>query len=164
MLAFCAAKCNSSQHARENQQVQQVDLIELNKKEMLLESSKIDRFIRAKGWEMKKTGTGLRYMIYQSVDTNQSLAVNEQYATVNFEVRLMNGKVCYKSEENKPETFLIGRDNVESGLHEGILYMRVGEKAKFVLPPHLAHGLAGDMNKIPGNSTIVYDVELVSLK
>jgi FKBP-type peptidyl-prolyl cis-trans isomerase FkpA len=55
-------------------------------------------------------------------------------------------------------------DNVESGLHEGILYMNEGSKALLVIPSHLAHGLVGDMNKIPPKSTIVYDIELLELK
>ena len=55
-------------------------------------------------------------------------------------------------------------DNVETGLHEGIKYMKVGEKAKMILPSHLAHGLIGDSKKIPPRSTIVYDIELLDLK
>jgi FKBP-type peptidyl-prolyl cis-trans isomerase len=53
---------------------------------------------------------------------------------------------------------------VESGLEEGILLLREGDKAKFILPPHLAHGLLGDDNKIPARSIIVYDLELLSLE
>jgi FKBP-type peptidyl-prolyl cis-trans isomerase len=33
-----------------------------------------------------------------------------------------------------------------------------------ILPPHLAHGLTGDMVKIPLHSTLVYDITLVSLR
>jgi FKBP-type peptidyl-prolyl cis-trans isomerase len=42
--------------------------------------------------------------------------------------------------------------------------MRKGEKALFILPPHLAHGLIGDMNKIPPLTTVVYDIELIGLE
>jgi FKBP-type peptidyl-prolyl cis-trans isomerase len=54
-------------------------------------------------------------------------------------------------------------DNVESGLHEGITYMRKGEKAKIILSSNLAYGLVGDMDKIPPQSPLVYDVELVDI-
>jgi FKBP-type peptidyl-prolyl cis-trans isomerase len=52
-------------------------------------------------------------------------------------------------------------DQVESGLHEGIKYMKKGEKARLILPPHLAHGLIGDMNKIPMNATLIYDIQVI---
>ena len=48
------------------------------------------------------------------------------------------GTICYQSPKGKPENFLIGEDNVERGLHEGILFMKVGSKAKFIsrMPAH----------------------------
>jgi FKBP-type peptidyl-prolyl cis-trans isomerase FkpA len=52
---------------------------------------------------------------------------------------------------------------VEAGLEEGILLMHKGGKAKFILPSHLAFGLIGDQNKIPGKSTLIYDVNLIDL-
>jgi FKBP-type peptidyl-prolyl cis-trans isomerase len=52
---------------------------------------------------------------------------------------------------------------VESGLEEGILLLQEGDKARFIMPPHLAHGLIGDRDKIPARATIIYDLELVSL-
>jgi FKBP-type peptidyl-prolyl cis-trans isomerase len=42
--------------------------------------------------------------------------------------------------------------------------MRKGEKAKFILPSHLAHGLVGDLQKIPPLSILVLDVELIDLQ
>ena len=53
---------------------------------------------------------------------------------------------------------------VESGLEEGILLMKTGGKAKFILPPHLAYGLPGDGKKIPARAILVYDVELLSIQ
>ena len=41
--------------------------------------------------------------------------------------------------------------------------MKVGDKAKFIIPSHLAFGLLGDENKIPKRATLVYDVELIDV-
>jgi len=41
--------------------------------------------------------------------------------------------------------------------------MRVGDKAKFIVPSHLGHGLSGDFEKIPPLTTLVIDLELVAL-
>lgn len=168
LIAFflLAAKCSTKEHTVESKRKenQPIDLIQESKNNVIRESASIDRFVKSKKWKMQKTGTGLRYLIYENGEQTNPLAKNGQYATINFDVTLMNGKECYASEEGKPETFLIGRDNVESGLHEGILLMRVGDKARFIMPSHLAYGLVGDMDKIPGNSPIVYNVELVGLR
>jgi FKBP-type peptidyl-prolyl cis-trans isomerase len=137
-------------------------MINANKAMLKKEAAKIDAFVKEKGWEMQKTGSGLRYMIYEhgTGDTARKAMI----AKINYEVTLLDGTLCYSSKEKGPQEFTISQDNVESGLHEGILLMRVGDKAKFIMPPHLAHGVLGDENKIPALSTIVYDVELLSIR
>jgi FKBP-type peptidyl-prolyl cis-trans isomerase len=84
-------------------------------------------------------------------------------ATVKYKISLLNGRVCYTSDNKGLEQFVVDNDQVESGLHEGIKRMKVGNKAKFILPSHLAHGLIGDEDKIPSHAPIVYDIELLEL-
>ena len=127
------------------------------------ESDEIDQYVKHRGWNnMRSTGTGLRYMIYEHGSGEQ--ATKGKYAFVNYKITLLDGTVCYTSEKNGPKKFLIGQDHVESGLHEGILFMKAGDKAIFILPSHLAHGLMGDNDKIPARSSVVYDIELLSLR
>ena len=85
-------------------------------------------------------------------------------ATVEYCVTLLNGDTAYTSRESGPQDFLINMDNLESGLHEGIQYMKVGDRAKLILPSYLAHGLIGDSKKIPPRTSIVYDIKLVSIR
>jgi len=75
----------------------------------------------------------------------------------------LDGTKCYNTDE-KPEFFTVGKDYVESGLHEGIQFMSIGDKAIIIIPSHLGHGLAGDLKKIPFKSTIVYDIEFLDIK
>lgn len=137
-------------------------LIEANKTRAEIEDERIDKYVRRMEWEMLKTGTGLRYMIYEEGKGIQ--AKKGDYATVHYEIKLLDGTLCYSSFLKGPKTFLIGRDHVESGVHEGVTYMHVGDKGKFILPSNLAHGLTGDNNKIPPMSTLVIDMELLSLR
>jgi FKBP-type peptidyl-prolyl cis-trans isomerase len=127
------------------------------------EDAEIESYISENGWAMNKTGTGLRYMVYEA-GPEGPLARLGQVATVRYEVQLMDGTVAYSSEEDGIRSFLIGQDNVESGIHEAIQYLKVGDRAKVILPSHLAHGLSGDNDKIPPRSTVIYDLELVALK
>jgi FKBP-type peptidyl-prolyl cis-trans isomerase FkpA len=119
-------------------------------------------YIERRGWEMQSTGTGLRYMIYEMKDS--PLAKMGDLVEIEYEVSLLNGDVLYSSEESGSRSLEIGKANIESGLHEGLLLMKIGERAKFILPSHLAHGLSGDNEKIPPRSSVVYDIKLLNKK
>lgn len=164
-LVGFAVACDSEQRKVERYSQQQFkdSLIEVNKTLMNSEDHLIDQFLKRKQWNVTSTGTGLRYIIYKE-GKGQNLAQPGQYATIAYKVSLLNGKVCYQSKPGDYKEFLIERDNVESGLHEGVKYMKVGDKAKLIMPSHLAHGLLGDMSKIPPRAPIVYDIELLRLK
>ncbi len=149
---------NTNLHSKEFQD----KLITANKMYVQQESDEIDQYIKHRGWKMTETGTGLRYMITQK--GNGAAAVPEKHAKVNYKISLLDGKICYSSDSAGAKVFLIGRDNVESGLHEGIQLLHVGDKAIFILPSYLAHGLLGDGSKIPPKSSVIYDIELLSIR
>jgi FKBP-type peptidyl-prolyl cis-trans isomerase FkpA len=137
-------------------------LINLNKKVVKSEDEDIADFIERYGWVMKKSTTGLRSMIYSR--GSGARAKEGMTAVIHFEVKLLNGNLCYTSRGKSPAEFVIGHSGLESGLEEGILLMKKGDKAKFIVPSHLAFGLVGDQDKIPPRAVLVYDVELVDLK
>ena len=60
--------------------------------------------------------------------------------------------------------FVIGEGDEPSGLHEMVKLMRVGAKAKVIIPSYLAYGLVGDDNKIPPSATLFYDLYLVEVQ
>lgn len=128
------------------------------------ESFLIDQFVARNQWPVKISGTGVRYYIYEEGDG--VYATPGKVAVVNFEIRLLDADttLCYSSNPQKPSEFLIEMDNVESGLHEAITYMKEGDKAYIILPHYLAHGLLGDLDKIPPLSPVLYDIELLYLK
>lgn len=128
------------------------------------ESYLIDQFTKRNNWPMTVSGTGVRYYIYNEGDGK--MAHPGQVAVVNFEIRLLDADttLCYSSNPKEPSEFLIEMDNVESGLHEAITYLKEGDKAFIILPHYLAHGLLGDMDKIPPLSPVLYDIELLYLK
>lgn len=136
-------------------------LIEANKMYVKRENDEIDQYVAHRGWKMATTGTGLRYMITQK--GTGELAVIEKQAKVNYKISLLDGTVCYSSDSTGAKIFMIGKDNVESGLHEGIQLLHVGDKAIFILPSHLAHGLIGDEKKIPPRATVIYDIQLLAI-
>lgn len=138
-------------------------LVEANKMYVRRESDEIDQYVRHHNWDMITTGTGLRYMITRRGDGTE-LAQVGQTARVTYRISLLDGTVCYTSDKDGPEDIAIGKDNTESGLHEGLQYMHVGDEATFILPSHLAHHLVGDGDKIPSQASVIYQIKLLSLK
>lgn len=136
-------------------------LIDANKLYVKQESDEIDRYVARRGWEMTTTGTGLRYMIVKKGTGEQAKPL--QTAKVNYKISLLDGTVCYSSDTTGAKEFKIEQDDVDSGLHEGIQYMHVGDKAVMIVPFHLAHGLVGDQSRIPPHATVMYELELLAL-
>ncbi len=160
VLVFAACRNSAVENVTDEKSLKE-PLIKVNKTISETENEQINAFIKRREWKMTETGTGLRYMIYQAGYGIQGK--DGLLAGITYEVSLLNGNVVY-DQKKKPEEFKIGRDDVESGLHEALTYLKVGDKAKLIIPMHLAYGLAGDMNKIPPRSTLVYDIELHYLK
>ncbi len=137
-------------------------LIHTNKILLKKDQETIEYYIKRHKWNMQVTGSGLYYEIYQK-GSSKKAKIGKQ-ATIKYKISLLNGTVCYDSDSLGTKTFLISQGGVETGLEEGILLMNEGASARFIMPPHLAHGLVGDDHKIPPRSTIIYDVELIKIQ
>lgn len=162
-LVACQSCDQDKQRQKEiARQLEPDQLIKTNKEKIELENDQIEGYVERRGWKMKSTGTGLRYMIYE--DGEGSTGKMGQNVTIEYYVFLINGDKVYTSEESGPYTFEIGKADVESGLHEAMTYLKKGDKARLVIPSYLAHGLTGDRNKIPGDATVIYDLSVIDLK
>lgn len=153
---------NVSSKVNVNTKVVKDKLVEANKIYVKRESDEIEQYILHRGWDMESTGTGLRYMITKK--GSGPVILPEKQVKVNYKISLLDGTVCYTSDSLGSRVFVVGMDNVESGLHEGIQLLHVGDKAVFVLPSHLAHGLLGDESKIPPRSSVIYDIEVLDMR
>ncbi|NAS32631.1 peptidylprolyl isomerase [Flavobacteriaceae bacterium R38] len=115
----------------------------------------------AAGFE--KTESGLRYKMIQK--GNGAKANKGQVVAVHYEGQLTNGMVFDSSYKRKqPIEFPLGVGQVIPGWDEGIGLLSVGDKARFVIPSHLAYGKAGAGGVIPPDATLIFDVELMSVK
>ncbi len=167
LFAFAAIlmscdSCSQDKKAVQKMTQAQIDsmLIAQNRNFHAQEKERIQKFVTDKQWPTTITGTGIHYWIYQQ-GTGETVK-SEQIALVEYEVSLLDGTVVYKSKPGEKVSVKIGHDNVESGLHEAMLLMKKGDRAKFVLPSYRAFGLTGE-GKIPMNAAVVYDILLVEI-
>ncbi|KAG5835967.1 peptidyl-prolyl cis-trans isomerase FKBP1A-like [Anguilla rostrata] len=88
-----------------------------------------------------------------------------QKCVVHYVGCLTNGKTFDSSRErNKPFSFKIGKGDVIRGWDEGVQQMSVGQRAKLTCSPDYAYGSEGYAPIIPGNATLVFDVELLRIE
>ncbi|WP_420602455.1 peptidylprolyl isomerase [Flagellimonas sp.] len=109
------------------------------------------------------TKSGLRYKMIQ--EGNGAKAEKGKTVSVHYEGSLTNGQVFDSSySRNQPIDFTLGVGQVIPGWDEGIGLLKVGDKARFVIPSDLAYGSAGAGGVIPPDATLIFDVELMNVK
>ena len=83
--------------------------------------------------------------------------------SVNYTGKLQNGTVFDTSVGKAPIEFPLGGGYVIPGWDQGLVGMKVGGKRLLIIPPSLGYG-SQDYGPIPGNSTLIFEVELVGVK
>ena len=83
--------------------------------------------------------------------------------TVNYVGTLLNGTKFDSSYDRKqPFSFTLGAGEVIQGWDIGVAGMKVGGKRKLIIPPQFGYGSQA-IGSIPANSTLVFEVELLSI-
>lgn len=88
-----------------------------------------------------------------------------QTAVVTYVGKFTNGTVfdASKNHGDGSFSFTLGAGQVIKGWDQGVLGMKVGEARTLTVPPELGYG-STDYGPIPGNSTLIFDVELLAIK
>ena len=90
-------------------------------------------------------------------------AVAGKTVEVHYTGWLHNGKQFDSSKGRGPFAFALGGGQVIKGWDLGVAGMKVGGKRKLTLPSELGYGAAGAPPDIPGNATLVFEVELLAV-
>lgn len=108
------------------------------------------------------TKSGLQYEVLTPGKGERSPKATDT-VVCHYEGRLVSGKVFDSSyERNQPAEF--GLNQVIPGWTEGLQLMSEGAKFRFYIPYLLGYGEQGAGPSIPPYSTLVFDVELISVK
>lgn len=106
------------------------------------------------------TPTGLSYYDLE-VGAGEAPKNARSRVRVHYTGWLTNGKK-FDSSVDRGDPAVFGLDQVIEGWTEGVQTMRVGGRRKLIVPPDLGYGRQG-VGPIPGNATLVFDVELLAV-
>lgn len=131
-----------------------------NREFLQKERASIESYIKDRQWTMERTGNGLYFRVVQPGNGGPRPKMRDQ-VEVQITSYLLDGTLILAPEKRRVG---VGTDSsFEMGFHEALLLMEPGMEAVFILPSHLAHGLAGDLNKVPPMSALVYEIQLLSI-
>lgn len=130
---------------------------------ILLAGLVVAYFLKFRGPAEVVTASGLKY-----IDLVEGTGPNPrpgQTVAVHYTGTLENGtKFDSSRDRGVPYEFQIGTGAVIKGWDEGVMSMKVGGKRKLTIPPAIGYGAQGRPPKIPGNATLLFEVELIALK
>ena len=113
--------------------------------------------------------SGLKYVRLKEGDGKKP--IEGQRVKVSYVGKFLNGEIFQALEKGDVFMFKIGDPGIIKGWNEGFQLMRQGEKGVLIVPPFLGYGSKGVKDPeevkeymVPPNSTLVFEVELISVK
>ena len=141
----------------------QENRIEARRDFLQKERESIEAYQKDNNLEMERTGTGLYYVLMkQSGDT--ILIETEDWVEYAYKISSLQGELLYSSDDLGIVTIKVDKMDTEIGVHEALKLMALGDEGLFILPSHLAFGVAGDLNKVPPMTPLVYEIIILNIK
>lgn len=134
---------------------------EQHEAEQNLQKSKEYLQENAKKEGVKKTDSGLQYRVLEEGGIMKWPNAHSR-VRVHYEGKFPDGTV-FDSSYRRGEPIEFGLDQVIPGWAEGVCLMKPGSKYEFTIPPHLGYGETGVKGVIPGNSVLIFTVELLDI-
>ncbi|WNH09368.1 gliding motility-associated peptidyl-prolyl isomerase GldI [Thalassobellus suaedae] len=138
--------------------------IERNKKLNAQEQTAIEKIMAEQNNSYIASKSGFWYFYNNKVE-NDSLKTPDfgDLINYNYNVKRLNGDIIYSKEEIKTQNYIMDKQELFTGLREGLKLLKTGETATFLFPSQKAYGYYGDENKISHNTPIICEVTVNSI-
>ncbi|MFL1011887.1 gliding motility-associated peptidyl-prolyl isomerase GldI [Flavisericum labens] len=138
--------------------------IERNKKLNAKEQASIEKILKKQQQEYLTSETGFWYYYNTKIenDTLKTPAFGD-IVNFNYDIKSLNGSVIYSAEDLKTQSYAMDREEIFTGLREGLKLMKSGETVTFLFPSQKAYGYYGDENRIGSNTPLVCEVTVNSI-
>lgn len=131
--------------------------ISLNKKENEL----IDQIIQNDSLnDYISSNYGFYYYFNTKVDSTSYLPQFGDIINFNYNIKNINGETIYSKDEIKTQNYAMDKEEIFTGLREGLKLLSEGETATFIFPSQKAFGYYGDENKIGTNIPLICKVSV----
>ena len=80
-----------------------------------------------------------------------------------YDVSNLNGQIIYSKEDIGNQVYYMDKEELFSGLREGLKLMKPSEDITFIFPSQKAYGYYGDQNKIGSNMPLICEVTVLSI-
>jgi gliding motility-associated peptidyl-prolyl isomerase len=135
--------------------------VERNKQLIASEEGQIDALIKSNPkvkFIASSNGYWYAYVRQNKLDT--ITPKKGDVAFFDYEIKDLKGKIIYSAAELRPQTYAVDKQNIMTGLREGIKLMHKKETMIFLFPSHIAYGYHGDDKKIGTNQPLLCKVTL----
>lgn len=134
---------------------------ERNKKLNATEEGQIEALIKSNPKIKYLASTKGYWYTYMTQNIQDTLTPKKgDVAFFDYEIKDLKGNVIYSELELRPQTYAVDKQNIMTGLREGIKLMHKNEKVVFLFPSHIAFGYHGDDKKIGTNQPLMCTVTL----
>lgn len=141
--------------------------IERNKKLVAREEEFIEDLIMEDSTrEYQASNDGFWYYYNEKTTDTANVKTPDFGDIVRFDysIKTLNGEVIYAEGEKPTKEYAVDKEELFSGLRQGLKLMKEGETVTFVFPSHKAFGYYGDKDKIGTNVPIITKVTLHDIK
>jgi peptidylprolyl isomerase len=110
---------------------------------------------------------GLKYTdvkVGDGAEAQKGLLIEVQYTGWLYKNGAKGAQFDSSRDRGKPFAFKLGAGQVIPGWEEGVVGMKIGGQRTLIIPPELAYGAKGAGGVIPPNATLLFEVELVSVR
>ena len=165
LLAFVSCKTPEARKPISSKTGSFIDAsVERNKILNAQEETVINKIIEKQDQDFIASESGFWYYYNTKVEIDSLKTPNfGDIINYDYDIKALNGNIIYSKNDIKNQTYAMDKQELFTGLREGLKLMKTGETVTFIFPSQKAYGYYGDENKIGRNMPLICEVTVNSI-